>query len=102
MAKVNFTGNIEDAECYLGACAGLYSRAIADNTGMTAGRAQYRIQMSGGSEKRRAWREGKSPWVRRFMDIVRPEVRQYLEQVVVKKLAQQAKARQRRVKRSRR
>ena len=87
--RVNFVTNPDDAECYVGACAGLYSRAIGNKTGLTAGQAQYRIHASGGSAERRAWREGRSPWVGAFLKVVGPDVREHLEKVVVKELAHQ-------------
>lgn len=89
--RVNFVENPDDAECYVGACVGMYSRAVGNRVGMTAGRAQYRIWKSGGSDERRAWREGRSPWINAFMKVVGPEVREHLQKVVVKELAKQKK-----------
>lgn len=90
--RVNFVENPDDAECYVGAVFGLYSRVIGDRTGLSAGQAQYRVHQSGGSQERRAWREGRSPWFKNVMEIVGPEVDRHLKKVVVNELAKQKKA----------
>jgi hypothetical protein len=91
MAKVDFINNADDADCFVQASIGLYSRAIGRTTGMTACRAQYRVWKSGGSVERKAWREGRSPWVSSFLKVIAPDVREQLKATVLKELEQQQK-----------
>jgi len=91
MAKVDFVNNVEDADCFVQASIGMYSRAIGKATGMTACRAQYRVWKSGGSAERKAWREGRSPWVSSFLKVVGPDVREHLKTTVLKELEKQQK-----------
>jgi hypothetical protein len=80
MAKVDFTNNVDDLEAATLAATGLYSRAIGKMVGMTAGRAQYRVHRSGGSEERRAWREGTSPLFKQVMSVIKTDVQERVKQ----------------------
>lgn len=60
MPKVDFS-DINDVDATIHASMGLFSRAVGDKLGLSAGQAQYRINKGGASPARKQWREGSSP-----------------------------------------
>lgn len=94
MSKVDFQRNPNDLEAATLAEYGLFSRSVGVMTGMTAGRAQYRIWKSGESKERKAWREGTSKAFRTVMSVVHVDIKEQ----VLQKIAQVERARQKKVK----